>query len=92
MAGRPFAADDRGLGLAIVGFIAALVIAALLFTLLDPAADQLFDMASSQTSATEAQDAIDRREQIWNGLLFFFIVLAGLFLIARSIVESRRPG
>lgn len=92
MAGRPFAADDRGLGLAIVGFIAALVIAALLFTLLDPAADQLFDMASSQTSATEAQDAIDRREQIWNNILFYALFLAALYIIARSVFESRRPG
>lgn len=83
---------DRGLAIGIVSFIAALVLLALVYTLLNPAADQLFSMTSSQASSQQATDAIARRRKIWENILFYGVFLCGLFILARAVFESRRPG
>lgn len=89
---RRLKSDTRGLGMGIIGFFAILIVAALLFTLFNPAASEVFSMVSSQTNNAEAQAAIDRREQIWSLMLYFCVFLAGLFLLARAVFESRGPG
>jgi hypothetical protein len=86
-----FQQDTRGLGLGILGFVAIIVIGALLYTLLDPAAVEIFSSASSQTSDSRAQTAINRRETIWNLLLYATAFLGILYIIARSLFESRSP-
>ena len=84
--------DNRGLAVGIAVFIAAIIGAALLYILLDPAAEALFTIARSQTSETVALNQIDRAAQIWGLLLFFPAFLAVMFIIARSVFESRRVG
>lgn len=82
--------DDRALASGIIGFIAIIVIAALLFTLMNPAAGGMFDTTSDTTDDATAQDVIDEREQIWKLILFYPLLLAGVFVIARAVFESRR--
>jgi hypothetical protein len=84
--------DNRGLAVGMVIFVGVLVAAALLYILLDPALVTMFDMARGQTSSTVATDQIDRAAQIWGLLLFFPAFLGLLFIIARSVFESRRVG
>lgn len=82
---------DRGLAVGLMAFVAILVIAALMYTLLDPAATQMFELSGSAAKSATANDAIDRRKQIWDLLLFYPLLFAGLMLLARSLFESRRP-
>lgn len=84
--------DNRGLAVGLVIFIAALVAAALLYIMLDPALELFFDVARSQTSESVALDQIDRAAQIWGLLLFFPAFLGVMFIIARSVFESKRVG
>lgn len=83
---------DRGLASGLLGFAAIIIIVALLFTLFDPAVTDLISMTSDQTSNSEAQAVIDERAAIWENVLFYGLFLAGLFIIAKAVVESRRPG
>lgn len=83
---------DRALANGLLAFVAILVTAALLYTLLDPAVSDLDTMLSGQTSNSNAQDVIDERTEIWDLFLYYAVFLAGLMLIARSVFESRRPG
>lgn len=82
--------DTRGLASGIFAFVAMIIISALLFTMLAPAATDIFGMVSSQTSNPEAQAAIDRREEIWGYMLFFALFLASIAFLSRSVFESRR--
>lgn len=76
----------------IIGFIAMLVIAALLWALMGPAADLVFSAAGDTASSQAAQTAIDERKAIWGNILFYPLALAGVFVIARAILQSRRAG
>lgn len=89
---RDFRGDTRGLGIGIVAFAAMIVIAGLLFILFNDALSELFPMARSQTSSQQATDQINLAESIWGAILFYMLVLAMLFILARSVIESRRPG
>lgn len=80
---------DRGLAVGVLSFIAIIVVAALLFTLMDPALVEIFDMSSSQADSQTAQDVIDLRQQIWGAILFFALFLGIVSLIAQSVYESR---
>jgi len=81
--------DNRGLSVAIVSFFAVIVVAALVYTLLDPAVADIISMSSSQTSDQGATDVINLREQIWAAMLFYALFLAMLAVIARAVFESR---
>lgn len=83
---------DRGLASGLLGFAAIIVIVALLYTLFDPAVTDLISSVSGQTSNSEAQAVIDDREKIWDNILVYGVFLAGLFIIAKGVVEARRPG
>lgn len=90
--GPSFRDDRRGLATGIIGFFAILVVAALLFIMLDPALDTIFDMTLAQADSQRATDTIKMRQRIWAGVLYFVLLCAGLYIIARSVFESRRPG
>lgn len=87
-----FRSDERGLAMGIVSFFAMLTIAALLFTLFNPAMTEVFSMTSSQAQTSAGQEQIDLAEQIWNAVLFFMLFLSLLFIVARSVFESKRSG
>lgn len=87
---RP-AGDDRALGLGIIVFAAALVIGALLFTLLDPAATQVFDISSDMAEHSQATAEIDEAQQIWGLILFWVAFVAIIGLIARAVAEGGQP-
>lgn len=86
------AMDNRALAGGILGFIAMIVIAALLYTLFEPAVDQAATTFLSQTSNQEATDHINLFDTIWSNVLWVGLFFAMLFIIGRGVVESRRPG
>lgn len=84
-------ADDRALASGVLIFIAILVVGALFFIAINEPATDIISTASGYTDDTAAQDHIDLMETIWGGILVFVVFLAALFLIARAVVEGRRP-
>lgn len=82
--------EDRALASGLIGFIAILVVVALLYALMNPAANQLFGSLSTQASDPQAQSIINEREQIWSNILYAILLLSGVYLIARSVFESGR--
>lgn len=89
---RSIFSDDRALGVGLFIFMAMLMITAFLYILLDPAFDMLHTMVSGHTTDAEAQTVVDRRHTIFNLFPYFALFLSGIFIIARSVFESRRPG
>jgi len=83
--------DQRGLALAIVSFVALVVVSALLFILLDPAVASVSSQTGSQTSSQLVQEQIDLANRIWGLILFFIMFLGLLALIVRATSESRGP-
>lgn len=84
---------DRALASGVIIFVAMLVVAALVFIILNSAMTDIDTAASGFTTDTDAQDHIDLLvDQIWVGILVFASFLGGMFLIARAVLESRRPG
>jgi len=84
-----FSDDDRGLAVGYILFFAALVIVGLLVTMFSPMIDGVNEQVSDQTSDQDAQDTIDQRQKIWDRLPFYGVFIAGIFLIARAVFESR---
>lgn len=84
--------DDRALALGIVSFFAILVVSALLFILFNAAITEVISTATSQSQTATGQNQIDLVEQIWGGILVFVTGLALVFIIARSVFESRGDG
>lgn len=83
---------DPALASGILAFVALLVMAVLLFTLMNPPISEITSMMSARNPPAEAQTAIDTRESIWGAMLFYVIFLGTIMVIARAVVESRRPG
>lgn len=84
--------DERGLAVGFVVFFAAIVGAALLYIMLDPAMTTIIDMTRSQTTSSAATEQIDLASNIWGLLLFFAMFVSLLFIIARSVFESKEVG
>lgn len=82
--------DNRALASGLIGFIVILAFGALFFIFLQEPMNAVFAAGSEQATTQQAQDAIDRREQIWNGVLYFVMLVAGVFVISRAVLESRR--
>lgn len=82
--------EDRALASGLLGFFAMLVVAALLYTLFNEAAQQLFITTTAVGTGAEAQAVIDERQTIWGFILAYAMLISGAFLIARAVVESRR--
>lgn len=84
--------DNRAQAHGIVVFFAMLVTGALLYTLFQPAADGILDAMLASTDSQQATDVINERQQIFGYMLFYVLFVSGLFLIARSVLQSRSPG
>jgi len=80
--------DERGLALAIVAFVALLVICGLLYVLFNPAVSGLTSMATDQASSQTAQDQIDLAQTFWNLILFAVLFIGTLFIVGRGVFES----
>lgn len=86
-----FGTDEKAQAHGIILFVAILVGSALFFVIADPAAGLIFDMSLNSTDSQLATDTINERKQIWGLVLYFIVFFALVFLIARSVVQSRRP-
>lgn len=84
--------DDRAQAHGILVFFVMVITGALLFTLFQPAVDTLTELLLAQASHQEAKDAIHLRATIFGYILVYVIFVAGLFVIARSVLQSRSPG
>lgn len=82
---------DRALASGLIAFVALIIMAAFLFTLMQPAIGDILPMMLSQNPPAEAETAIEQRQTIWGGVLFYVLLLGAIMLIARSVFESRRP-
>jgi len=82
---------ERGLANGIIGFVAIIVVVALLYTLLDPAMSGVIDMASGQSSDPAVRDEISQPERIWGAIPVAGLFFAALFILARATFESRGP-
>lgn len=88
-----FRHDTRGLGIGIVAFGAIVAIGGMLFALLFlEGLVPMMDSASSQAQTQQGADQIALAKSIATSMSVYIMFLAGLFLIARSVVESRGPG
>lgn len=85
---RAIPPDDRGLALGILMFFAILVVAALLYIMLDPALQSITDMTLAQAEHEKSRTVIQQRAQIWNYVLLFALGLAALFILSRAVYES----
>lgn len=84
---------DRALASGVIVFIMMIVVAGLLFIVLNAAVTDLNSAASGYTDDADAQNHIDLLvNQVWLGVLVFALFLATLFIVARAVLESRRPG
>jgi hypothetical protein len=82
--------DDRGLAVGIVAFV-ALISIVLLWVLLNGGMEIVFDTADSQTTDATAESEIATAEKIWGLLPFYLLFLGVMMLVARAVLESRRP-
>jgi hypothetical protein len=84
--------DRRAQATGIAIFLLALAVGALLWGILDVPAGIIFDSVSQRATDQQAQDVIDQREKIWERILFVIVLLSGVFLLARAILQSRKGG
>jgi hypothetical protein len=85
---RGLPADTRGLAVGVIGFVAMIVIAALMYIMFEPAVGEMLGMSLDQASNQDVKDAINLRQQIFGGMLFFALFLSGVYLIARAVREG----
>lgn len=88
---RTLAADHRAQASGFIVFFLMIGLGALVLGLLDVGASQLFTETLAQTDKTQAEEVIKQRQTIWNNLLYMILIFAGVFLIARAVVQSRGP-
>jgi len=87
-----FLTDDRALGLGLVLFFAALLMGSLLFIMFNPVVASVGETVSENTDDPDAERVIQERQEIWGLILFWVVFVAAMFLISRSVFESRGPG
>lgn len=81
---------QANLAAAVMGFFGTLVAAALLFILLNQAADPLLGMARDGSSLPEGSTGIGYAESGWTWAPFFALVLACVGGLAAAAAVSRR--
>ncbi|MDR9380973.1 MAG: hypothetical protein RI560_04780 [Natronomonas sp.] len=82
--------DTRGLAMGIVAFFAMLIVAAVLFIVLDMAFGEMFDFSTQQATHEGARDQQDTARAIWNNIMFVPLFFAVLFLVTRAVREAGR--
>lgn len=80
--------DERGLGLGVVVFFAMLIVAALLFIVLNVGWVDVVGVMSEQTTDPEATKQINEAKGIWNNILYVPLFFMVLFIIARAVREG----
>jgi len=83
--------DDRGLAMGIVAFFAMVIVAAVLFTVLDPAFVEIFEFSSAQTTHEGAREQQNTAWAIWQNIMFVPLFFAVIFLVTRAVREGARP-
>jgi len=71
-------------------FFLVLAAGALLWGLLDIGVSQILASSLAQSSNPQATSVIETRQAIWSNLLFFVVIFAGVFILARAAVQSRQ--
>jgi hypothetical protein len=61
---------------------------ALVWGVLDAGASQVFAGTLNQTTNATAEGIIEERQAIWDNMLFFVILIAGLVVLARAFLQS----
>ena len=85
-------ASNRGLAIGVVVFAAMIAIGGMLFFLLfQEGLTPLFDSATSAAETQDGKDQIVLAEAIAGGMAVYALIVSCLFLVARSVVESRGP-
>lgn len=84
-------ADTRGLANGIIGFVAVIVVVALLYTLMTPAFTGVTDSMSDHTTDADAQGQIDQANRIWTAMPLVGLFLAALLVLGRATFESGGP-
>jgi len=85
-------ASDRGLAIGLVVFAAMIAIGGMLFFLLfQEGLTPLFDSATSAAETQAGQEQITLASTIAGGMAVYALIVSCLFIIARSVVESRGP-
>lgn len=85
---RSLARDRRGLAISLVAFIAALVLAALLFIVMDAALADVFAVSNEQADHAGASTFISDIEAVWDRILLAVLFVCMLFIIGRAVIES----
>lgn len=85
-----FRDDARALGIGILVFAAILIVSALLWIVIDPALSQAEQISSNTTDDQNASKAIEERKTIWDNILIYALFIAGVFILARAVFESKR--
>lgn len=83
------ARDTRAQASGFIVFFLILGISAVLWGLLNEPATMVFNAVGNQTSSSQAQAVIDERQAIWNNMLYFIVILAGIVLLARAVFQSQ---
>lgn len=83
--------DQRALASGVIGFIAMLIVGALMFSLLNPAIVGIADISLAQASDPRAIDVIQQRQLIFDSILYYVLFASLIFIISRAVFESRRP-
>jgi hypothetical protein len=83
--------DQRGLASGVIGFIAMLVVGALMYVLLNPAIGEVAAISLRQAENPTAIDVINQRVLIFDSILYYVLFVSMLFIISRAVFESRRP-
>lgn len=86
-----FRDDDRGLANGIIVFFAMLIVAGVLFIMLDQGITEVFDTSSSLATQEGARDQQNTANDIWQNIMFVPLFYAVLFLVARAVREGSRP-
>lgn len=84
---------ERRVGLAynLLVFVASLIIAAMLFAVLNQPQAELLSAAEQQTSGQASARGLGVIEQAWAALPIVVLVLGGIQFIAGAVRESRAP-
>jgi len=82
--------DNRALASGFIGLVLILVVSAILYVMMSEPMYAIFSVAQDQATNQEAKDAIAQRKDIWFGVLWYVVLLGGVFIISRAVFESRR--
>lgn len=82
--------EDRGLAVGILGFIAIIIIGAVFYTVMNDGMTQVFSVLDTATTDSDAASKQTLLETIWGAVLWYVLLVAGVFVVARSVFESRR--